>query len=174
MCGEALEAINAASRQIMIGEGVCYIAAGVEHMGHIPMDLNYDENSLYCINSSRASQIMGYTAEYVSIAGDISREHQDIFSERSHKRASEADFSSEIVPTPSHLTSESGPYALSDTDEPIRPSTTSEKLSRLPAVFNNDGGSVTAGNSSSVADGASALLIMEKEFARSLGFSDER
>lgn len=174
LCGSSLEAINDASRQIMIGEGVCYIAAGVEHMGHIPMDLNYDENSLYCINSSRASQIMGYTAEYVSIAGDISREHQDIFSERSHKRASEADFSSEIVPTPSHLTSESGPYALSDTDEPIRPSTTSEKLSRLPAVFNKDGGSVTAGNSSSVADGASALLIMEKDFAISLGFSDER
>ena len=174
LCGSSLEAINDASRQIMIGEGVCYIAAGVEHMGHIPMDLNYDENALYCLNSSRASQIMGYTAEYVSIASDISREDQDAFSERSHRRASESDFSSEIVPTPSHLTSETGSYALSTTDEPVRPSTTAEKLSRLPSVFNKDGGTVTAGNSSSIADGAAALLIMEKEFAKSLGFNEER
>ena len=174
LCGSSLEAINDAARQIMIGEGLCYIAAGVEHMGHIPMDLNYDENAMYCLSSSRASQIMGYTAEYVSLAGDISREDQDAFSERSHKRASQADFSSEIVPTPSHLTSKSGSYALSDMDEPIRPSTTSEKLSRLPPVFNKDGGTVTAGNSSSIADGAAALLVMERDFALDLGFREER
>ena len=174
LCGSSLEAINDAARQIMIGEGLCYIAAGVEHMGHIPMDLNYDENAMYCLSSSRASQIMGYTAEYVSLAGDISRQDQDAFSERSHKRASQADFSSEIVPTPSHLTSKGGSYALSDVDEPIRPSTTSEKLSRLPPVFNKDGGTVTAGNSSSIADGAAALLIMERDFALNLGFSEER
>lgn len=174
LCGSSLEAINDAARQIMIGEGVCYIAAGVEHMGHIPMDLNYDENPEYCLNSSRASQIMGYTAEYVALAGDISREDQDAFSERSHKRASQADFSSEIVSTPSHLTSASGSYALSNVDEPIRPSTTSKTLSRLPAVFNKDGGTVTAGNSSSIADGAAALLIMEERFALDLGFGKER
>jgi acetyl-CoA acyltransferase len=174
LCGSSLEAINDAARQIMIGEGVCYIAAGVEHMGHIPMDLNYDENSLYCLSSSRASQIMGYTAEYVSIASDVDRRDQDVFSERSHRRASKADFSAEIVSTPSHLTSEGGSYALSSTDEPIRPSTTAENLSSLPPAFNKDGGSVTAGNSSSVADGAAALLVMEREFALSLGFSEER
>jgi acetyl-CoA acyltransferase len=174
LCGSSLEAINDAARQIMIGEGLCYIAAGVEHMGHIPMDLNYDENAMYCINSSRASQIMGYTAEYVSIAGQISRKDQDDFAERSHRRASLADFSSEIVPTPSHLTSGGNSYALSQHDEPIRGSTTSEMLSSLPPVFNKDDGTITAGNSSSIADGAAALLVMEKEFAKSLGFKEER
>ena len=174
LCGSSLEAINDAARQVMIGEGICYIAAGVEHMGHIPMDLNYDENAMYCLHSSRASQIMGYTAEYVSIAGQISRKDQDDFAERSHRRASKADFSTEIVPTPSHLKSKGCSYALSSTDEPIRPSTTSENLSRLPAVFNKDDGTVTAGNSSSIADGAAALLVMEKEFAKSLGFKEDR
>ena len=171
LCGSSLEAINDAARQIMIGEGNCYVCGGIEHMGHIPMDSEYDENPEYCLTSSRASQVMGYTAEYLFAMTGISRREQDEFALRSHVLASQADWSGEIVPTPAH--SPSGAYTNAEEDEPVRKDTNIDQLGNLNPVFNPQG-TVTAGNSSAISDGASALLIMEKELALEKGFSKSR
>jgi len=169
LCGSSLEAINDASRQIMIGEGKAFVCGGVEHMGHIPMDCNYDENPEFCLTSARASQVMGYTTEYLSIVNDVSREDQDEFSCRSHMKAANSEWN-EIIPTPAHNYID-GSYFLCDYDEPVRADTSVEKLAELMPVFNPEG-TVTAGNSSSISDGVAALLVLEKEYAISLGFPE--
>ena len=135
------------------------------------MDCEYDENPEYCLTSSRASQVMGYTAEYLSVVTGISRREQDEFALRSHVLASQANWSSETVPTPAH--SVSGAYINAEVDEPVRNNTSIDQLGNLNPVFNPQG-TVTAGNSSAISDGAAALLIMEKELALEKGFSKDR
>jgi acetyl-CoA acyltransferase len=113
---------------------------------------------------------MGLTAEMLSIQHKISREDQDAFALRSHKNASRATkskrFKKEIVPIEGH--DEEGKLELCIEDEVIRHDASMEGLAVLPPVFNPVSGTVTAGNSSAISDGASAILMMSAQKAKDL------
>ncbi|MCL4150571.1 UNVERIFIED_CONTAM: hypothetical protein GTU68_023837 [Idotea baltica] len=114
---------------------------------------------------------MGITAELLAQMHGIKREDMDRFSERSHRLADKArtdgKFANEIIPVMGH--DESGTPFMVEHDETIRADTTVEGLSQLRPVFNPKGGTVTAGSSSQITDGASGMLIMSAERAESLG-----
>lgn len=166
LCGSSLEAINTASRLVMLEEGEVFVVGGVEHMGHVPMDHGVDPNPQHGIHFAPAAMMMGLTAEYLSVSHGVPRSYQDEFAYRSHMLASKADFSNEIIPIMGHL--KDGTPLPAKKDEPVRSDTSLESLSSLKPVFYAEG-TVTAGNASSIADGAAALIIMEESYAKSLG-----
>ena len=118
-----------------------------------------------------ASNMMGLTAEMLAVQHGISREAQDAFGARSHQLAHAATlagkFKNEIIATPGH--DSDGVPTMCDQDEVIRPDTTVETLAGLRPVFNPKGGTVTAGTSSALSDGASAMVIMSAEAAKAAG-----
>jgi acetyl-CoA acyltransferase len=120
---------------------------------------------------SKGAQNMGLTAELLSKMHGINREQQDRFALRSHQNAHQATisgaFKNEIVATPGH--DDKGFLKMYDFDEVIRPESTYESLAALRPVFDPKNGTVTAGNASAISDGASALLVMSAERAKSLG-----
>jgi acetyl-CoA acyltransferase len=120
---------------------------------------------------AKGAGAMGLTAELLARINGINREQQDRFAERSHRNAHQATlegrFRNEILATEGH--DEDGAPRLFDFDEVIRPDTNLEGLSKLKAVFDPKNGTVTAGNSSAISDGASALLVMSGARARALG-----
>ncbi len=120
---------------------------------------------------AKAAGVMGLTAEMIARVHDISRQQQDEFAARSHQLAHGATcsghFSEEIVPAYGH--DAEGTLIRFDTDEAIRPETREATLAALRPAFDPVTGSVTAGNSSALSDGASALLIMSGSRAQSLG-----
>lgn len=122
-------------------------------------------------NVAKAAGMMGLTAEMLGKLHGISREQQDEFAARSHARAHaatlEGRFKNEILPTEGHAAD--GTLFQLDYDEVIRPETTVEGLSQLRPVFDPANGTVTAGTSSALSDGASAMLIMSEEKANELG-----
>lgn len=170
LCGSSMTALHMAAQGIMSNQGDIYIVGGVEHMGHVPMTHGIDVNPEYTKVAAKASGAMGLTAELLGIMHKISREDQDKFALRSHMKAHEATikgkFKDEILPISGH--DEDGIPKTIDYDEVIRPETTLEALLKLPAVFNPKGGTVTAGNSSALSDGASSLLVMSEERAKAL------
>jgi acetyl-CoA acetyltransferase family protein len=113
---------------------------------------------------------MGATAENVAKKFGITREEQDKFALESHKKAAEAWerelFSNELVPL--EIPEKKGPPLRAERDESVRPDTTLDKLSRLPPAF-REGGSVTAGNSSPLNDGAAAVLLVSEDVVKELG-----
>jgi acetyl-CoA acyltransferase len=115
--------------------------------------------------------MMGLTAEMLGRMHGITREMQDKFAVRSHQKAWEASvggrFKNEIVPIEGH--DADGVRVLCDVDEVIRPETTLEGLAALKPAFDPKGGMVTAGTSSAISDGASAMLVMSYERAKALG-----
>lgn len=189
LCASGLEAINIASRMIEADHGDVFIAGGVESMSRAPLVMSkaetaYDRTQqIYdtsigwrFINPKLAEMYhpyaMGETAENVARKHSISREDQDSFALQSQKRwsaaQSEGRFTDEIVPV--EVPQRRGDPVAVDTDEHPRPDTTIEKLAKLRPVFaNDDQGTVTAGNSSGVNDGASALLLVEAGRAAALG-----
>ncbi|WP_163936302.1 acetyl-CoA C-acyltransferase FadA [Paraferrimonas sp. SM1919] len=171
LCGSSMEALHQAVRAIKAGDGEAFIVGGVEHMGHVPMNHGVDFAPEMANNIAKASGMMGLTAEMLSKVHGISREQQDAFGARSHQRAHaatvEGRFDNEIVPTLGH--DETGAPVLVKHDEVIRPETTAESLSALRPVFDPANGTVTAGTSSALSDGASAMLVMEEEKAKALG-----
>lgn len=170
LCGSSMTAIHAAATSIQSGIGDTYICGGVEHMGHVPMDYNIDPNPAISLNAAKASGMMGLTAEMLATMFNISRKSQDEFALQSHKRAVAAlkngEFKNEMVPIEGH--DADGLPMLVDFDEVVRADASFEGLSGLKPVFNPKG-SVTAGNSSAISDGASAVLVMSADKARSLG-----
>jgi len=130
-----------------------------------------DFNPKATTHISKGAQNMGLTAELLAKMHEISREAQDRFALRSHKNAHQATiegrFKDEIVPTLGH--DEKGFLKKFDTDEVIRGESTFESLSALKPVFDPKNGTVTAGNASAISDGASAMLILSYERAKSLG-----
>ena len=166
-----MQALHDAARAIMTGAGDTYLIGGVEHMGHVPMTHGNDFHPGLATSVAQAAGVMGLTAEYLATLHGISREQQDQFGARSHQRAHaatvEGRFKSEILPMEGH--DESGALTLVEDDEVIRPETTAEGLSQLRPVFNPASGSVTAGTSSALSDGASAMLVMSEERAKELG-----
>ena len=173
LCGSSMTAVHTAAMGIMSGQGDVYLCGGVEHMGHVPMTHGFDYNPETSINNAKASGSMGLTAELLAIRNQISRKDQDQFAYESHQRAhaatTEGRFKDEIVPLEGH--DEQGVPYLVETDEVIRAESSVEDLGKLRPVFNPQGGTVTAGNSSAISDGASAVLMMSAERAKDLGLT---
>ncbi|MBI5202624.1 MAG: thiolase family protein [Elusimicrobia bacterium] len=187
LCSSGLEAINSAARGVLAGEGDVYVAGGVENMSRAPYSLPkaesgyafgnltaYDTALGWRYPNKRLQELfpllsMGETAENVAEKYKISRADQDAFALESHVRATKSRdsvFTEEICSVP--VPSRKGPPTEFSRDETMRPDTTLEKLHSLKPAFRKDG-TVTAGNSSSLNDGASAVLIMEAKKAASLG-----
>ena len=171
LCGSSMTALHMAAQGIMSGEGEIYLVGGVEHMGHVPMNHGVDFNPEFSKVAAKASGSMGLTAEMLATMHKVSREDQDKFALQSHQRAVAANksgrFEDEIVPVEGH--DENGfPYMFKN-DEVARADASLEALSSLRPVFNPKGGSVTAGNSSALSDGASCLLVMSEDKANELG-----
>ena len=189
LCASGLNAINQAARAIKSGEGDVYIAGGVESMSRAPYSLPkaesgysfgnltaYDTALGWRYPNSKMKEMygtdsMGETAENIAKERPhITREKQDEFSVRSHQRAIAAidsgRFKQEIIPV--SIPQKKGDPKIVDTDERPRRDTTMESLGKLKPAFAKDGGTVTAGNSSGLNDGASALLIMSEEKAAAL------
>jgi len=171
LCGSSMTALHMAAQGIMSGQGEIYLVGGVEHMGHVPMTHGVDFNPGYSKVAAKASGAMGLTAEMLGVMHKISREDQDKFALRSHQRALAATksgkFSDEIIPIQGH-DADGVPYMVKD-DEVAREDTNLEGLAKLRPVFNPRGGTVTAGNSSALSDGASCLLVMSEDKAKELG-----
>jgi len=172
LCGSALQAINQASHAIVAGSEDVQIVGGLEHMHHIPMDKDIDVNPKLFHRTSKGALMMGFTAEFLAQTQGISRAEQDAFALRSHQLSAKAhaggEFRREIVPVWGR--DEAGNRLLVEVDQCVRPDATAESLAALKPAFMPGMGTVTAGNSSPLNDGAAALLIMSDEKAKSLGF----
>ena len=197
LCASALEAVNLAAKSIQVGEGDVYVAGGVESMSRAPWSLPkpervptfkpaqaWDTTVGWRYHNPRMEELypivsLGETAENIAQEMGISREDQDAFALESHRRAVDAidggRFRDEIAPVP--VPQRRGEPILVDTDEHPRYrvedgryvlDTDLEKLARLRPSFRKDG-TVTAGNSSGINDGAAALLLMSRERAEALG-----
>jgi acetyl-CoA acyltransferase len=173
-CASGLQTIALAAERIMTGFGKCIIAGGTESMSMVPMASNkFAPNPWLAENYPEVYMPMGLTAERVAEEFNISRDDQDEFGYRSHMRAIAAQdagkFDAEIVPVEVETVSVQGSRAiLFDTDEGPRRETSLEAMAKLKPVFKQNG-TVTAGTSSQMSDGAAAVLVMERETAESLG-----
>ncbi|WP_210397443.1 acetyl-CoA C-acyltransferase FadA [Motiliproteus sediminis] len=173
LCGSSMSALHTAAQAIMTGNGDTFMVGGVEHMGHVAMTHGVDITPSLSKHAAKASMMMGLTAEMLGKLHGITREQQDAFGARSHQRAHQATlaggFANEIVPIQGH--DDNGFNKLIEVDEVIRPETTVETLSTLKPVFDPKNGTVTAGTSSALSDGASALLVMSAARAQELGLT---
>ncbi|MHB0884739.1 MAG: thiolase family protein [Bacillota bacterium] len=188
LCASSLDAVNQAARAIQVGDASAIIAGGVESMSRAPFVIPkperafatgnrtaYDTTIGWRFENPRLAAIvpldsMGETAENIAERWRITREEQDRFADRSHQKAVAAivagRFKDEIVPV--EVADRRGRVTVVDTDEGPRRDTGPEKLAALSPVFRR-GGTVTAGNSSSINDGAAAVLLMSRERAQELG-----
>lgn len=173
LCGSSMTAIHTAAHSIQAGAGGedVFLCGGVEHMGHVPMTHGIDANPALSIGNAKAAGMMGLTAELLGTLNQVSREDQDQFALRSHQLAAKAtaagEFRDEIVPIAGH--DADGATQLCEDDEVFRAGANIEDLAKLRPVFNPRGGTVTAGNSSALSDGASAVLVMSADKAKALG-----
>ncbi len=177
-CSSGLQTIALAAQQIMAGFGVCIIAGGTESMSMIPMISNkFAPNPWMVENYPEVYAGMGQTAENVANQYGVSREEQDEFGYRSHTRAIAAQdagkWKDEIVPLEiEQVVLENGKLTtrtiVFDADEGPRRGTSLEAMAKLRPAFAQSG-TVTAGNSSQMSDGAAAVMVMEREKAESLG-----
>lgn len=176
-CASGLETISMAVAKIKAGMGDCYVAGGTESMSLIPMT-GYKLSPSYEVGLHSPQYVvgMGLTAEAVANKYGITREEQDEFAYQSHVKAAKAidegKFQDEIVPvTVQEVAVEDGKRVerswVVDTDEGVRRSTTVEGLGKLRPVF-AQGGSVTAGNSSPMSDGAAFVLVMSEKMVKEL------
>jgi 3-oxoadipyl-CoA thiolase len=191
LCASGLNAINQAARAIKAGEGEVYIAGGVESMSRAPYSIPKAETGFSFGNLTawdttlgwrypnprmkemHGTDSMGETAENIARERPyITREKQDAFALRSHQCALAAidsgRFKEEILPVSVLPSGKKGVPKIVDTDERPRRDTSMESLARLKPAFAKEGGTVTAGNSSGLNDGAAALLVMSAEKAREL------
>jgi acetyl-CoA acyltransferase len=173
LCGSSLQALAQASHSIVADAEDVQIVGGLEHMHHIPMDAGIDLNPKLFTRTSKGALMMGITAEFLAQSQGISREEQDRFALASHQKASKAteggEFVGEIVPIWGR--DESGNRMLVERDQCIRDDASMESLAALKPAFMPEIGTVTAGNSSPLNDGAAALLVMSEDSARRLGFT---
>jgi acetyl-CoA acyltransferase len=171
LCGSSMSALHIAAMSIMSGYGDVFIVGGVEHMGHVPMTHGLDPNPAMSKYAAKAAGMMGITAEVLAKMHGINRASQDQFALRSHQKAHDARvngrFKDEIVPLEGH--DENGFSVMYDYDEVIREDTNIDSLSALKPAFDPKNGTVTAGNSSAISDGAAALLVMSLDRAKELG-----
>jgi len=188
LCGSGLQAINSAAHAIMVGDGDAFVAGGVESMSRAPYVMAkaespyergpremFDTTLGWRFTNPRLTELhhpysMGETGENVAQQCGVSREEQDEFALLSHQRAVAAieddRFGDQIVPVT--VPQAKGEALVIERDEHPRPDTSAQVLGRLKPAF-RDGGTVTAGNSSGINDGASATVIVEADLARQLG-----
>jgi acetyl-CoA C-acetyltransferase len=184
VCGSGLKAVMIASQVIMAGDAEVIVAGGMENMSRTPYYLENARTGYRLWDGKLVDGMvrdglwdvvndyhMGFTAEIVAKKFNVSREEQDSFAYESNQKAMKAIregiFRAEIYPL--SIPSKKGPPALFETDEGPR-DTDLQNLAKLKPVFKEDG-TVTAGNSSKISDGASAVVVMAQEKARSLGLS---
>jgi len=189
LCSSGLQAINTAANNIRAGAGDVFVAGGVESMTRAPFvmakpgapfprgKIEMEDSTIgwRFVNPRLAERFepisLGETAENVAERNEISRERQDELALASHRKAvaaiQEGRFDDELVPV-SVPQPRNAPPKIFDTDEHPRADTSMEALAKLKPSFKK-GGTVTAGNSSGVNDGAAALLVMSEEKARELG-----
>jgi acetyl-CoA C-acetyltransferase len=182
-CGSGLKAIDLAYRAVRDGEAELVLAGGTESMSRVPYLLTgarwgYRMGSQQAVDAMYqdgflcplAEQVMGETAERLAEQYGISREEQDAFALRSQQRAgvawAEGRFDAETFPIA--VPGRKGEVEVRRDEHP-RPDTTPEALGRLPPVFKSPGGSVTAGNSSGITDGAAAVVVLSEARAKELG-----
>ena len=177
-CGSGLKSIVLAAQEIMLGRAAAIVAGGTESMSRVPylaegvrwglrlgdrqlVDGMYRDGFL----DPLSGQVMGETAETLARQYEVSRDEQDRFALRSQERAEraikEGRFRAELVPLP--IKDRKGNVSDFTSDEHVRMGATIESLQKLPPVFSSDG-TVTAGNSSGITDGASAMLVVSREF----------
>ncbi|MGC9033972.1 MAG: thiolase family protein [Thermosulfidibacteraceae bacterium] len=180
-CSSGLQAIAIAAGHILSGYTDVIVAGGVESMSMIPMGgLKQTANPELIDTFPQLYMAMGNTAEVVAERYKITREEQDQFAYRSHMRAAKAiregKFDEEIVPVKTRVLRQNPDGTTYEeevefkVDEGVRPDTTIEALSKLPPAFWPPGrGTVTAGNSSQMSDGAACVLIMSDKKAQELG-----
>ncbi len=189
LCGSGLQAINSAAHAIAVGDGDVFIGGGVESMTRAPYVMAKPANAWdrgpreledttlgWRFLNPKLAELhypysMGETAENVAERYGIDRERQDAFALESQRRAVAAieagRFDDQIVPV--EVAGRKGESTTVSRDEHPRADTSAEALAKLKPAFKRDGGSVTAGNSSGINDGASAVLLVEAERARELG-----
>ncbi|MGE0758357.1 MAG: acetyl-CoA C-acyltransferase FadA [Pirellulaceae bacterium] len=171
LCGSSLQALHQATHAIAARAEDVQIVGGLEHMQHLPMDHGLDINPRLYHHTSKGALMMGVTAEFLAQTSEISRETQDAFALRSHQRAAAAHaaghFAREIVPVFGR--DEQGTRVLVQRDQCVRDDSSLEALAALEPAFLPKVGTVTAGNSSPLNDGAAALLVMSEDKARALG-----
>jgi 3-oxoadipyl-CoA thiolase len=189
LCGSGLQAVNSAAHAIEVGDGDVFIGGGVESMTRAPYAMAKPANAWdrgpreledttlgwRFVNPRLAEShypySMGETAENVAERWGVSRERQDAFALESQQRAVAAieagRFDDQIVPV--EVTGRKGEVTVVDRDEHPRADTSAEALARLRPAFRRECGTVTAGNSSGINDGASAVLLVEAERAAALG-----
>lgn len=186
LCGSGLDAVNYAARAILANEGDIFIAGGTESMTRAPFVMAkaetdfqrsaeiYDTTIGWRFPNPKIEEKYGIdsmpeTAEKVAQKYEISREAQDEFAQNSQMKAKAAieanRFKEEIIPV--EITGRKGKTTIVDTDEHPRPNSTLEGLAKLSPIFKD--GTVTAGNSSGINDGASVLLLMSGEKVKELG-----
>ncbi|MEO5816443.1 MAG: 3-oxoadipyl-CoA thiolase [Gemmatimonadaceae bacterium] len=189
LCASGMSAVVNAARAIKLGDGDFYVAGGVENMTRAPFvmskatkpfarDIELFDTSLGWrfvnpkMREMYGTDSMGQTAENVAEKYGVSREDQDVFALRSQQKAAAARAAGRFAPEIEaiEIAQKKGAARVIDTDEFIRADTTLEILARLRPAFRTDGkGSVTAGNSSGLNDGAAALLIASSRGAESIG-----
>ncbi|MBS7326088.1 MAG: acetyl-CoA C-acyltransferase FadA [Thiopseudomonas sp.] len=171
LCGSSMSALHTAVQAIQTNNGDVFVVGGVEHMGHVGMMHGVDPNPQQSLYAAKASGMMGLTAEMLGKMHGITREAQDAFGERSHRLAHKATvegkFKDEIIPMQGY--DENGHLKVFDFDETIRPETTVEGLAALRPAFDPKNGTVTAGTSSQITDGASCMIVMSAQRAKDLG-----
>lgn len=183
VCGSGLHCVNAAAEMILAGDADIVVAGGAENMSAAPYAMmqgryGYRMNNATMIDTMVNDALwdafndyhMGITAENICDRWNITREELDEFAAASQQKACAAResgrFKDEIVPVTIKKKKET---VVVDTDEGPRPGVTAESLARLRPAFKKDGGRVTAGNASSINDGAAAVVVMSEEKAKELG-----
>jgi 3-oxoadipyl-CoA thiolase len=188
LCGSGLQAVASAAQAIRAGEGDVFIAGGVESMSRAPWVMLKPEDGFPRTLPSMADTTLGWrfvnprmprewtislgeTAEEVARCFGITREEQDAFAHESQQRTKRAlaedRFRDELVPV--EIPAKSGPPVVITRDEHPRPDTTLDTLRGMRPAFLKEGGTVTAGSSSGINDGASAALVMSADAAKSHG-----
>jgi acetyl-CoA C-acetyltransferase len=182
-CGSGLRAIILAAEKIMLGRANIVLAGGTESMSRVPyfaegarwgMRLGHTElvDGMYRdgFNDPLSGLVMGETAEKLAVQCEISRDEQDDYALRSQSRAAAAGasgkFAAEVLPL--ELKDRKGNVTLFATDEHVRATSTIEDLRKLKPVFSKDG-TVTAGNSSGITDGAAAITVMSEAALKETG-----
>lgn len=187
LCGSGMQAVLSAFHAIAAGEGDVFVAGGLESMSRAPYVMLKPEKGYAFGNPKTADTVIGWrfpnpafadewtiglgqTAEVVAEEFGVTREAQDAFAAQSQRRAEAAvtagRFDAEIVPV--SIAQRKGDPIVVDRDEHPRPGTTAEALARLRPAFKKDG-TVTAGNSSGINDGAAALLVVSAQRGKELG-----
>ena len=184
VCGSGLRAVALAGQSVKLGDADFVVAGGMESMSNIPYAMPGARDGYRMGNQTVVDLMindglwcpfenwhMGNTGEVVAEKHQISRETQDEFAFNSHRKAAEAQeagrFAEEIVPI--EIPQKKGDPIVIDYDEPVRPETTIDTLSKLRPAFKKDGGTVTAGNAPGVNDGGSGVVVTSEENAAALG-----